>query len=74
MSCTRCQGFMVGDRYHSSDGPVSTKMWRCMNCGDVVDVQILAYRAYRVSRAPRPIPPAVSTQALPPLAVLLASE
>lgn len=46
MRCPRCNGFMVGER--SSDlldrEGRSLAMWRCVNCGAVVDRKIAANR------------------------------
>ncbi len=45
MSCERCDGLMVLDRF---DDPRSSELWlcawRCANCGNVVDDQIRRHR------------------------------
>jgi hypothetical protein len=46
MTCRRCDGLMVQERYDdlelgSTDYEVSA--WRCLNCGDVVDPVIAAH-------------------------------
>jgi len=73
MSCSRCHGLMVRDRYNVLEVHDRKEMWRCLNCGDVVDQQILAYRSTRtlhVAEYPRSIVPGK----LPSLAQLLAGD
>lgn len=61
MQCVRCQGLMVVD--HLTDLKESNRstwlpVWRCMNCGEVVDSHIAARRtSIRVTgRASPPTP------------------
>ena len=51
MTCSRCQGFMVGHRFVDleSSGNDSFVGWRCTNCGNVEDAQMLQNRARQPS-------------------------
>jgi len=46
MNCERCLGFMLLDAYSDryETGRSSLTVWRCLNCGDLIDSQILAHR------------------------------
>ena len=47
MTCSRCQGFMIGEGYYGTpidSGEPSFSAWRCVNCGEVVDPVITAHR------------------------------
>ena len=47
MRCTRCQGLMVEDHLvdlKESNSSIWLHVWRCMNCGEVVDPSIVQRR------------------------------
>lgn len=47
VECSRCHGFMVIDTFLNREGVRSTVWmyeWRCLNCGEIFDVQTLANR------------------------------
>ncbi len=47
MPCQRCQGLMVMDYcidLQDGGGPLCLRAMRCLNCGDVVDPQIIRHR------------------------------
>jgi len=47
MECPRCHGFMVIDTCVNMEGVRHTVWvyeWRCLNCGEIFDVQTLANR------------------------------
>lgn len=47
MSCRRCQGLMVFDRFldvHGDTGHLWFRGWRCVACGNIVDPVILINR------------------------------
>lgn len=47
MQCARCQGLMVKDRLvdlQESNSSIWLHVWRCMNCGEVVDAHIVERR------------------------------
>lgn len=44
MSCSRCQGMMVGDRALDENGRADQFVWRCVACGDIIDPVILINR------------------------------
>jgi hypothetical protein len=59
MTCTRCRGCMVMERFmdmRDDTGQLEFQGWRCLNCGDVLDGVVLRHRAdqgaspYRSSR------------------------
>ena len=46
-SCGRCGGLMVEDTVFGYEGDLvaeSTPAWRCVNCGETIDILILANR------------------------------
>lgn len=48
MQCVRCQGLMVVDHLvdlKESNRSIWLPVWRCMNCGEVLDQHIVARRA-----------------------------
>jgi hypothetical protein len=48
MTCRRCRGLMVFDRFldvHGDSGHLWFRGWRCVACGDIVDPLILINRA-----------------------------
>jgi hypothetical protein len=47
MTCGRCQGFMV-DEWRPDFSP-ETFVWRCINCGSIVDPLIEQNRRSKVS-------------------------
>ena len=56
MRCERCLGFMIVDAYNGryETGRSASLVWRCLNCGDLVDSQILAHRLLRKRTAAEP--------------------
>ena len=58
MNCERCLGFMILDAYSDryETGRCSLIVWRCLNCGDLIDSQILAHRTIQKRKAVRPSP------------------
>jgi hypothetical protein len=59
MQCERCEGQMLMDHYMDMEesGALWLTAWRCLNCGNVVDEQILEHRLMRHTsvRRARPI-------------------
>lgn len=50
MTCTRCRGCMVMERFmdmRDDTGQLEFQGWRCLNCGDVLDGAVLKHRAYQ---------------------------
>lgn len=47
MTCRRCDGLMVQERYDDlelgSAAGYDVSAWRCLNCGDIVDPVIAAH-------------------------------
>ena len=60
MNCERCLGFMIldaySDRYETAQCP--PLVWRCLNCGDIIDSQILTHRMLQKRKAVKPSPAA----------------
>jgi RNase P subunit RPR2 len=51
MDCERCNGWMMPERrvgYSADDELIQGVPWRCVNCGNVVDLVIIRNRAGRV--------------------------
>ena len=48
MTCLRCEGFMVREKFENLEGLWSSDYeftgWRCLNCGAIVDPVIAAHR------------------------------
>ena len=46
MNCERCQGLFLADRYNVLAGIEldSYVMWRCVNCGNILDSEIVKHR------------------------------
>ncbi len=44
MNCPKCNGFMVTEEMMDG-GYVAGYGWRCVNCGDVIDQQIIMNRS-----------------------------
>ena len=46
MNCERCQGLFLMDRYNVLAGVDLREcvMWRCVNCGNILDSQIRMHR------------------------------
>ena len=47
MECTRCRGLLVEDHLYDSlgtQGFMSTRCWRCINCGHTTDPTAMANR------------------------------
>jgi len=52
MTCTRCGGLMVRDRFYDMlDTDIGMVAWRCISCGDIVDPVVLANRRRHLSKA-----------------------
>ncbi len=50
MTCLRCHGCMVRERFTDlwdDTGQIAFPGWRCLNCGDVLDGVVLRHRADR---------------------------
>lgn len=50
MSCPRCSGFMVPQRFEdlrSDTGELSFSGFRCMACGEILDPKISSNREHR---------------------------
>lgn len=47
MNCERCEGLLLLDRYNilANVDLQEHMMWRCVNCGNIVDAQIMIHRA-----------------------------
>ncbi len=45
MSCDRCEGMMINDCLIDDGGRVNLPIWRCLVCGEIIDVLILSHRA-----------------------------
>jgi hypothetical protein len=54
MNCERCQGLFLADRYNVLAGVDLREavMWRCVNCGNILDTQIVMHRALQKHHAP----------------------
>jgi hypothetical protein len=52
MKCERCEGLLLLDRYNilANVDLREHMMWRCVNCGNIVDAQIMIHRAQRHRR------------------------
>lgn len=52
MNCERCEGLLLLDRYNilANVDLREHMMWRCVNCGNIVDAQIMIHRAQRHRR------------------------
>ena len=53
MECPRCHGLMVLDTCLNLENVIHTVWvyeWRCLNCGGIIDAQILANRSAREQR------------------------
>jgi hypothetical protein len=52
MNCERCKGLLLLDRYNilANVDLREYMMWRCVNCGNIVDAQIMIHRAQRHRR------------------------
>jgi hypothetical protein len=64
MRCERCDGLMVVDHLIDleSSGELWLSVWRCANCGNVVDTQI---RRYRVQQPAVPSGPTCASSGIP---------
>jgi hypothetical protein len=53
MRCARCQGFMVEDRFLDMGQAdiLWAFVWRCVNCGEVLDAVIQHHRGCRSNLA-----------------------
>ena len=54
MNCERCQGLLLADRYTVLAGVDLREhvMWRCVNCGNILDPQIARHRALQKHHVP----------------------
>lgn len=54
MNCERCQGLLLADRYNVLAGVDLREcvMWRCVNCGNILDAQIVMHRALQTHHVP----------------------
>ena len=54
MNCERCQGLFLADRYNVLAGVDlrTCVMWRCVNCGNILDSEIVKHRALQKYHAP----------------------
>jgi hypothetical protein len=54
MNCERCQGLFLADRYNVLAGVDLREcvMWRCVNCGNILDAQIVMHRALQKLHLP----------------------
>ena len=51
MECSRCHGFMVKDQvYDLLDAVFHTDIWRCVNCGELLDPMIVKVRKNQTMR------------------------
>jgi RNase P subunit RPR2 len=69
MTCQRCDGLMVQERYDDLElGSAGYEIsgWRCLNCGAIVDASIAAHR----HTAPKTEPDQLWQQRLKELAVV----
>lgn len=42
--CLRCHGMMIQDQVVRLDSRIRLELWRCVNCGDLVDSTVLQNR------------------------------
>ncbi len=51
MNCERCRGLLLADRYNVLAGIDLRQclMWRCVNCGNILDAQIMMHRELQKS-------------------------
>ncbi|MDQ6733679.1 MAG: hypothetical protein M3Z35_06110 [Nitrospirota bacterium] len=54
MNCERCQGLLLADRYNVLAGVDlrACVMWRCVNCGNILDSQIVKHRTLQKYHVP----------------------
>lgn len=54
MNCERCQGLFLADRYNVLAGVDLREyvMWRCVNCGNILDSQIMKHRTLQKYHVP----------------------
>ena len=54
MNCERCQGLFLADCYNVLAGVDLREqmMWRCVNCGNILDSQIMKHRALQKYHVP----------------------
>jgi hypothetical protein len=71
MNCERCQGLFLADRYNVLAGVDlhDHVMWRCVNCGNILDPQIVVHRALQQHHAPIAVPANNAVVLLPEAAV-----
>jgi RNase P subunit RPR2 len=58
MTCQRCAGLMVQERYddlESGSAGYEVSAWRCLNCGAVVDSVIAAHHQATGKTEPDPV-------------------
>jgi len=54
MNCERCQGLFLADQYNVLAGVDLREyvMWRCVNCGNILDPQIMKHRTLQKYHMP----------------------
>ena len=69
MTCRRCQGLMVSDRFIDlqETGHLWMTGWRCMNCGHVVDPVTEENRKLQAEKRLTVAPVNVNVQAVAPV-------
>jgi len=58
MTCQRCAGLMVQERYddlESGSAGYEVSAWRCLNCGAIVDASITAHHRPPHKTEPDPL-------------------
>ena len=56
MTCTRCDGLMVIDRYQDvrdDTGEICFNAWHCLVCGDIIDPVIMSNRRNHTKPLPK---------------------
>jgi hypothetical protein len=54
MNCERCHGLFLADRYNVLAGVDLREyvMWRCVNCGNILDTHIVMHHALQKHHLP----------------------
>ena len=57
MNCERCQGLFLADRYNVLAGVDLREyvMWRCVNCGNILDSEIVKHRTLQKYKTANPV-------------------
>ena len=71
MNCERCQGLFLADRYNVLAGVDLHEyvMWRCVNCGNILDTQIVMHHVLQKHHLPIVAPANDAVALLPETAV-----